>query len=196
KLSALYSQVHPTDPKTAVQKISERLRPILRRAQDLGAFVNFDMESYALKELTLQTFKAMFAEPEFAQSPACGLALQAYLKDCEVDLRDIIDWARARNRRTAVRLVKGAYWDYETVMAHQRHWQVPVFAHKAETDANFEKLSVLLLENDRVVDSAFATHNVRSIANVLAHAERLGIDRRNFEFQMLYGMADSIKSAV
>ena len=196
KLSALYSQVNPADPKTAVQKISERLRPILHRAKDLGAFVNFDMESYALKDLTLQTFKAIFEEAEFAESPACGLALQAYLKDCEADLRGIIDWARARNRRTTVRLVKGAYWDYETVMAHQRHWPVPVFAHKAETDANFEKLSVLLLENERVVDSAFATHNVRSIANVLAHAERLSIDRRSFEFQMLYGMADAIKTAV
>ena len=44
--------------------------------------------------------------------------------------------------------------------------------------------------------AAFGTHNVRSIAHVLAQAERLGMDRRNFEFQMLYGMADPIKSAV
>ena len=95
-----------------------------------------------------------------------------------------------------MRLVKGAYWDYETVMAHQRHWPVPVFSQKAETDANFERLSLFLLENAAIVDAAFATHNARSIAHVLAQAERLGIDPRDFEFQMLYGMADSIKSAV
>jgi RHH-type proline utilization regulon transcriptional repressor/proline dehydrogenase/delta 1-pyrroline-5-carboxylate dehydrogenase len=154
------------------------------------------MESYVLKDLTLQTFKTIFDEPEFAAGPACGLALQAYLKDCESDLRNVVEWARAQNRRITVRLVKGAYWDYETVIAHQRHWPVPVFAQKSDTDANFEKLSLFLLENNHFVDSAFATHNVRSIANVLAQAERLHIDARNFEFQMLYGMADSIKSAV
>jgi RHH-type proline utilization regulon transcriptional repressor/proline dehydrogenase/delta 1-pyrroline-5-carboxylate dehydrogenase len=196
KLSALYSQIHPTDPATAVGKISERLRPILRRAKELNAFVNFDMESYALKTLTLETFKSVFHEPEFAAAPACGMALQAYLRDCEADLRQILEWSIARQRRVTVRLVKGAYWDYETVVAQQRHWPIPVFGHKAETDANFEKLSLLLLENYQSVDSAFATHNVRSAAHVLAQADRLGLDRRAFEFQMLYGMADSIKAAV
>jgi RHH-type proline utilization regulon transcriptional repressor/proline dehydrogenase/delta 1-pyrroline-5-carboxylate dehydrogenase len=196
KLSALYSQIHPTDPVNAIRNISERLRPILRRAKELNALVNFDMESYALKDITLRTFKAVFEEPEFATAPACGLALQAYLRDCQNDLESVIEWARTRKRRVTVRLVKGAYWDYETIIAHQRHWPVPVFDHKAETDANFEKLSLILLQNDEVVDSAFATHNARSIAHVLAQAERLDIDRRNFEFQMLYGMADSIKSAM
>jgi RHH-type proline utilization regulon transcriptional repressor/proline dehydrogenase/delta 1-pyrroline-5-carboxylate dehydrogenase len=196
KISALYSQIQPTDPDTAIDRISMRLRPILRRAKELGAFINFDMESYVLKDLTLRLFKTIFAESEFASGPACGLAMQAYLKDCEADLRDVLAWARERNRRIAVRLVKGAYWDYETIIAEQRHWPIPVFALKAETDANFEKLSVLLLENDSVIDAAFGTHNVRSIAHVLAQAERLGVARRNFEFQMLYGMADPIKAAV
>ena len=95
-----------------------------------------------------------------------------------------------------MRLVKGAYWDYETVIAHQRDWPVPVFSHKPQTDANFEKLSAMLLRNEMVVDAAFATHNVRAIATVLSRAERLGIDPRAFEFQMLYGMADSIKAGV
>src|ERR1051325_2924831 len=196
KLSALYSQIHPADPATAIDGISERLRPILRRAAELAAFINFDMESYALKDLTLRLFKTIFAEAEFARVPECGLALQAYLKDCEADLREVIAWARAHSRRVTIRLVKGAYLDYETIIAHQRHWPVPVFAHKAETDANFEQLSLALLENDDAVDAAFGTHNVRSIAYALAQAERFGVDRRNFEFQMLYGMADPIKSAL
>jgi RHH-type proline utilization regulon transcriptional repressor/proline dehydrogenase/delta 1-pyrroline-5-carboxylate dehydrogenase len=196
KISALYSQIHPADPDTAIEKISTRMRPILRRAKELGAFINFDMESYALKDLTLRLFKTVFADPEFAAAPACGLAMQAYLKDCETDLEGIISWARAQKRRITVRLVKGAYWDYESLMADQRHWPVPVFAHKPETDANFEKLSLMLLENENAVEAAFGSHNVRSIAHVLAQAERLGLDRRSFEFQMLYGMAEPIKAAV
>src|SRR5258706_13489853 len=66
KISALYSQIHPTDPDTAIEKLSARLRPILRRAKALGAFINFDIESYALKVLTLRLFKTVFSEPEFA----------------------------------------------------------------------------------------------------------------------------------
>jgi len=196
KISALYSQIHPTAPEIAIEHISARLRPILRRARELGAFINFDMESYALKQLTLRLFQSLFAEEEFCSGPSCGLAVQAYLRDSQSDLRQLIDWARPLNRRITVRLVKGAYWDYETIMAHQRHWPVPVFAHKWETDVNFERLSLLLLENADVIDAAFGTHNVRSIAHALAQAERLGVDRRAFEFQMLYGMAEPIKQAL
>jgi RHH-type proline utilization regulon transcriptional repressor/proline dehydrogenase/delta 1-pyrroline-5-carboxylate dehydrogenase len=196
KLSALYSQIHPADPQDAIEKIGARLRPILRHAKELGAFVNFDMESYALKNLTLRLFKSIFTETEFATAPGCGLAIQAYLKDCEADLRDILAWARQNQRRITVRLVKGAYWDYETVIAGQHHWPSPVFGRKPESDVNFEKLSRLLLENDDFVEAAFGTHNVRSIAHALAQAERLGIDQRSFEFQMLYGMADPIKGAL
>ncbi|HVM50040.1 MAG TPA: proline dehydrogenase family protein [Candidatus Acidoferrum sp.] len=196
KISALYSQIHPADPDTAVQQISARLRPILRRAIELGAFINLDMESYVLKDLTLRVFKGVFSEPEFTGKPECGMALQTYLKSTEQDLAGIVAWAREHRRRLTVRLVKGAYWDYETVIAQQRGWPVPVFAQKAETDANFENLSLTLLENADAVAAAFGTHNVRSIACVLAQAERLNADRRSFEFQMLYGMADPLKGAV
>jgi len=196
KISAFYSQVHSTDPETAIEKLCGRLRPVLRRARELGAFINFDMESYAAKDLTLRLFKTIFSEPEFAGGPECGLALQAYLRDCEADLRDLTAWARAQNRRVTVRLVKGAYWDYETVIARQRDWPEPVFSHKAETDANFEKLSLYLLENEDVLTAALGTHNVRSVAHALAQAERLGVDRHAFEFQVLYGMADALRSAL
>ena len=120
KISALYSQIHPVDPETTIEKISDRLRPILRKAKETGALGNFDMESYALKNLTLRLFKTIFSDPEFDKAPARGLAIQAYLKDSEADLADIIAWARSRRQRVTVRLVKGAYWDYETVAARQR----------------------------------------------------------------------------
>ena len=196
KVSAFYSQIQPADPDTAIERLSARLRPVLRRAKDLGAFINFDMESYALKNLTLRLFKSIFSEPEFAQDPPCGIALQAYLEDSETDLRELVRWAAATGRKLTVRLVKGAYWDYETTIAAQRGWPSPVFPRKEQTDANFEQLSTYLLENSTKVRAAFGSHNVRSLAHVLAQAQRPGLDPRTFEFQVLYGMADSLRSAL
>jgi RHH-type proline utilization regulon transcriptional repressor/proline dehydrogenase/delta 1-pyrroline-5-carboxylate dehydrogenase len=193
KISALTPDVHPADPENSIAALKERFRPILRRAAEVGALINFDMESYKLKDLTLQLFKSIFEEPEFAQKPAIGIAIQAYLRDCETDLRDLVAWARAHNRPLSVRLVKGAYWDYETIIAQQRDWPIPVWQKKPESDANYEKLSLFLLENIDIITPNFASHNVRSVAHVIAQAERLGIDPRAYEFQALYGMADELK---
>ena len=196
KISALTPEVHPADPENSIAALKKRLRPILRRATEVGAFINFDMESYKLKDLTLALFQSILEEEAFRAQPAIGIALQAYLRDGERDLRELIAWARRRNRPITVRLVKGAYWDYETVLARQRDWPIPVWAKKAETDANFEKLSALLLENSALVTPAFATHNVRSCAFAIAQAERLKIEPRGYEFQALYGMADELKTAL
>ncbi len=193
KISALTPDVHPADPENSIAALKQRLRPILRRATAVNALINFDMESYKLKDLTLQLFKSIFEEAEFAQQPAIGIALQAYLRDSETDLRDLIAWARKNNRPLSVRLVKGAYWDYETITAQQRNWPIPVWQKKPESDANYEKLTLLLLENIDLITPNFASHNVRSVAHAIAQAERLGIDPRAYEFQALYGMADELK---
>ena len=61
----------------------------------------------------------------------------------------MIRWARRQKRRIGVRLVKGAYWDSEIAWAKQKGWPIPVFLDKAETDANYERLSRLLLGKPR-----------------------------------------------
>ena len=196
KISALTPEVHPADPERSVEALKRRLRPILRRAAEVGALINFDMESYRLKDLTLALFKSILEEAEFRRKPDIGIALQAYLRDCERDLGELVAWARAQGRQINVRLVKGAYWDYETAAAQQREWPVPVFSRKPESDANYEKLTVSLLDNIDTVTPNFASHNVRSVAHAIAQAEKRGIDPRAYEFQALYGMADDLKAAL
>src|SRR5689334_8404236 len=196
KISALYSQMNPAAPADAIEHLAPKLRPILRRARELGAFVNFDMESFAHKNATLELFKTLFNESEFRDWPHVGIVVQAYLSDAENDLWDLLDWAKTRGTRFAVRLVKGAYWDYEKIKSRQNGWACPVFLQKPESDRNFEILTRILLENEAIVTAAFGSHNVRSIAHAQAVAEQLGIDRSRFEFQLLYGMAGPIKSAL
>jgi RHH-type proline utilization regulon transcriptional repressor/proline dehydrogenase/delta 1-pyrroline-5-carboxylate dehydrogenase len=196
KISALYSQMNPADPEDAIAHLAPKLRPILRRAREVGAFVNFDMESYAHKNTTLELFRTLFAEPEFRDWPHAGIVIQAYLRDAERDLVDLLDWGRARGTRFTVRLVKGAYWDYEKIKAAQNGWRCPVFLQKPESDACFEKCTRILLDNESIVTAAFGSHNVRSIAHAQAYAEQLGIDKSRFEFQLLFGMAGPIKRAL
>src|SRR6266436_3934588 len=196
KISALYSQMNPADPADAITHLVPKLRPLLRRARELGAFINFDMESYAHKNTTLELFKTILTEAEFKDWPHVGIVIQAYLRDSEADLRDLIEWGRARSTRFAVRLVKGAYWDYETTKSLQNSWDCPVFFQKPQSDVNFEILTELLLENQSIVTAAFGSHNVRTIAHAQALADELGIDHSCSEFQLLYGMAGPIKRAL
>ena len=197
KLSALYSQFDPIDPDGTSRAVCARLRPILQLAKRTGAFVNFDMEQYSFKDTTLRIFRELLTEPEFRDWPDVGIAIQAYLTDTEVDLHRLLEWAK-NERRTPVwvRLVKGAYWDYETVLAAQHGWPVPVFTRKWRSDASFERLSRFLLENYEWLTPAFGSHNIRSIAHALAVADELKVPPRRIEFQMLYGMADPIKDVV
>src|SRR5882762_5232907 len=196
KISALYSQMNPADPADAIAHLAPKLRPTLRRARDLGAGVNFDMESFTHKNATLELFRSLFTESEFRDWPHVGIVIQAYLRDAEDDLRDLLEWGRARGTRFAVRLVKGAYWDFEKIKSRQNGWACPVFLQKPESDLNFEFLTQILLENESTVTAAFGSHNVRSIAHAQALAEQLGIDRSRFEFQLLYGMAGPVKRAL
>ncbi|MES1213240.1 MAG: L-glutamate gamma-semialdehyde dehydrogenase, partial [Singulisphaera sp.] len=196
KLSALDSQFDPIDPVGTTERVGRRLRTLLRAARKARAFVNVDMESYKVKDLTLAIFRQIMQEDEFRGTPHVGIVIQAYLKDSEEDLRTLADWARQRGTPVWVRLVKGAYWDYETVLAKQLDWPVPVFEQKWETDANYEKLTRFLLTNHMYLRPALASHNVRSLAHGLAVARHLGLPESGFELQMLYGMGDPEKQVL
>ena len=196
KVSSLYSQLTPLDPEGGAAALKERLRPIFRAAQARGAFICLDMEQYDTKEIILRVFQELLLEPEFRAWPDVGLAMQAYLRDTEVDLMGLIAWSKRRGTPVTVRLVRGAYWDYETVIARQNDWPVPVWTEKWETDRSYERCLHLLLENHPHIEAAIATHNVRSLALAMALADQRGLRPDQYELQMLFGMADPLKEAV
>jgi RHH-type proline utilization regulon transcriptional repressor/proline dehydrogenase/delta 1-pyrroline-5-carboxylate dehydrogenase len=210
KLSSLDSQFDPIDPAGTSRRVRDRLRPILRAARTRGAFINFDMEQRAYKDITLRIFREILDEDEFRHWHDVGIAIQAYLEESADDLDALARWIEKRGGPVWVRLVKGAYWDYETVVAARNNWPVPVFTEKAGTDANFERLTTFLLEHHELLRPAIGTHNIRSIAHALAAAERLGLweghswpdpgrarkGAPTYEFQMLYGMAEPVQAAL
>ena len=154
------------------------------------------MEQFAFKDLTLQIFRQVLEEEEFRDWPDIGIAIQAYLYDSSQDLEELLRWVERRGTAVWVRLVKGAYWDYETVFAAQQDWPAPVFRNKWDTDASFERLTRFLMTHHELLRPALGSHNVRSLGSALAMAQALGLRPRSFEIQMLYGMAGPLQKAL
>jgi len=196
KLSSLYSQIRSVAPQASIKAICERLRPILRAAIKNNAFITIDMEQYEFKNIVLGCFQQIIMEDEFKAWPHIGLALQAYLKDTHEDIENLISLLKIRGTPVTIRLVRGAYWDYETVISRQNNWPCPVWQNKCDTDCNFEKCLYLLLNSQQTIRTAIATHNPRSIAFAMALVDKLKLENSQFEFQMLFGMADALKPAL
>lgn len=196
KLSALYSQLDPIDPEGTYHAMAARLRPLLDCAQAMPAAITFDMEQAEIKDVILTSFIRLLSEEPYRTYPHAGIALQAYLTDSAEDLDRLIGWVRQRGAPITIRLVKGAYWDSEMILAQQRGWTIPVFQSKADTDANYERLSRMLIEQIDVIRPAFGTHNLRSLAHAEAVGQAAGLPPEAYEYQMLFGMAEPFQTAV
>ncbi|MCB0407805.1 MAG: proline dehydrogenase family protein, partial [Bdellovibrionales bacterium] len=193
KVTSLYSQVHETAWESTVEILKSRLRPIFNAAIANNVFINIDMEQFSHKNLTLDLFQQILMEPEYKSHPHFGIVIQAYLRDSADDIHALATFAKTRGTPFTVRLVKGAYWDYEVIHAKQKGWPIPVYTNKAESDVNYEACAKILLENYPHVRIAIGSHNVRSVAATLVMAENAGLPKSAVEIQMLYGMADQIK---
>ena len=195
KLSALTPRFDPLDPDGTSRRVMKRLQPLIAEFAAARAAVTLDMEQSEYKYLIINIFfKMLEIEPRTGWMP--GIALQAYCPDTERDIKELARHAKAAARRIGVRLVKGAYWDYEVALAAQRHWPAPVYLDKARTDANFERLTRLLFARRDVFHPAIAGHNPRSLAHAIAAARLEGVSPDEWEIQMLYGMADPLARAV
>jgi RHH-type proline utilization regulon transcriptional repressor/proline dehydrogenase/delta 1-pyrroline-5-carboxylate dehydrogenase len=194
KPTALYCLANPHDFEGSVQAILDRMRRICKKVVEVNGFLCIDMESYRVKDITLEVFRRL--KLEYPNYPHLGIVLQAYLKDTDKDLDNLLLWAKQHNVQLSVRLVKGAYWDYEVIKARQNGWPVPVWTIKAESDAAYERQARKILENHAICHLACASHNIRTIAAVMETARELNIPDDRYEFQLLYGMAEPVRKSI
>lgn len=196
KLSALTPQRHPFAPERVSEDAKRRLRPIARRARELGAHLHLDSESLDSREAVLSTALELLAEPEFADGPSAGVVLQAYLRDADEVLDRLLVTAGRRKPPLLVRLVKGAYWDHEVIDARQHGWTPAVHPDQAATDRAYEALTRRLLDARPAVRVAIASHNLRSVAHAIAHDRHGGGDGRDLELQVLLGLGEDLRTAL
>jgi proline dehydrogenase len=152
------------DPGLA-ERIAETLA---RRAADVGSFLRIDMEDSSLTQATLDIVRRIHARPELRSS--IGVVIQSYLYRSQADIEQLI----ANGIR--VRLCKGAYKEPPEV----------AFPKKSDVDANFIRLTKMLLESP--IYHGIATHDEAMIDAAQAFASERAIDKSRFEFQMLYGV--------
>ncbi len=198
KLTALTPLLRPLAPERGAADAARRLRPLLRLARELGAHVHLDMEDYDSRETLLLAFEEVLASEEFRAAPSVGVVVQAYLRDADETLERILASPALTGRAIGptIRLVKGAYWDHENVIAAQRGWEPPVWTTKRESDACFERLTRRLIDARDSVRPAIATHNLRSLAHAIAYLERRGGEPRELELQVLRGLGDDLAEGI
>jgi proline dehydrogenase len=150
-------------------KLAESIaQSLAQHAQATGNFMRIDMEDSRLTQVTLDIVRRLHAHPESRGS--VGVVIQAYLYRSQSDVEQLIaDGIR-------VRLCKGAYKEPAEV----------AFPRKADVDANYIRLSKILL--DSPIYHALATHDDAMIAAIRSYASEHGIEPSRFEFQMLYGI--------
>ena len=149
----------------------ENVSRVVERAAELGAFVRIDMEESQWVDATLRIYR----ELRDGGRDNVGTVLQSYLYRSEADLASLLPL------RPNLRLVKGAYLEPPEV----------AYPRKDDVDAVFVRLLERALRGGGF--TAVATHDERLIEHAISFADREGIARERFQFQLLYGVRPQLQ---
>lgn len=189
KLSGLHPRYEFALRRRVLAELVPRLTALVERAAASNIGLTIDAEEADRLDLSLDLFERLDS-PEAKVVPLeLGIAVQAYDKRAPAVLDWIIARARSTGRRIPVRLVKGAYWDAE--IKHAQALGYPGFAvytRKAATDLSYLVCARKILSHPDELAGQFATHNAHTVAAVMA----LAGPSRDFEFQRLHGMGESL----
>ena len=181
KLSALHPRFEPLQEKRVLDELGDTLLDLALEAATRGLHFAIDAEEAERLELSLLLLERLARSPELRSWDGLGIAVQAYSKRSPA----VIDWLEGLGRPIMVRLVKGAYWDFEIKRAQVEGLSgYPVYTRKPNTDLAYMACAARLLHS-RHLFPQFATHNAHTLAAVMELASKSG---SAYEFQRLHGM--------
>jgi proline dehydrogenase len=151
------------DPELAYRNA----RRVVEEAHRRGNFVRVDMEDSSVTQATIDIFKRLRAE--FGLNDV-GIVLQSYLYRTFADAQELIKLP------ARIRICKGAYFEPPEV----------AYSEKKDVDANYVKVMQLLLSSG--IYHGIATHDPKMIDATIDFAQREGIGKEKYEFQMLFGV--------
>ncbi|MAF49409.1 MAG: bifunctional proline dehydrogenase/L-glutamate gamma-semialdehyde dehydrogenase [Rhodospirillaceae bacterium] len=193
KLSALHPRYEYVQRERVMAELVPAVSALTLQARAANIGFSIDAEEMDRLELSLDVIEAVLQSPALAGWHGFGAVVQTYCKQAMA----VIDWlyelARGLDRRIAVRLVKGSYWDSEI-----KHAQVlglenyPVFTRKAHTDLSYIAAAARLFEMSDRIYPQFATHNAHTASAVLEMGGARGGPGGAYEFQRLHGMSEAL----
>lgn len=151
------------DPELAYKNV----RRVVAEAHRRGNFVRVDMEDSNVTQVTIDIFKRLRAE--FGLNDV-GIVLQSYLRRTYSDAQELVKLP------ARIRICKGAYNEPPEV----------AFPDKKDVDDNYIRVMQLLLSSGTY--HGIATHDPKMIDAAVSFANREGIGKEKFEFQMLFGI--------
>ncbi|MBP9674118.1 MAG: proline dehydrogenase family protein, partial [Bacteriovoracaceae bacterium] len=161
KVSAMGADFKPYAFDYTYEQIAPRLRKVLMKAKEHCVFVNIDAEHYCYRDIVFEIYQKILLEtPELRDFPHTGIVVQAYLQDAYEHLKQVISLAERRKMIMPIRLVKGAYWDAETIEAKAHNFIAPQFLNKEETDLHFRQLICVILQKSNTLQLCMGSHNV------------------------------------
>ena len=193
KLSALHPRYSRAQHERAMTELLPRLKQlmVLARKHDIG--LTIDAEEADRLEISLDLLEALALDPDLAGWDGLGFVIQSVQKRGPFVVDWVLDLARRSGRRLMVRLVKGAYWDSEVKRAQVAGYaDYPVFTRKSHTDVAYLACAAKLLAEPALVYPQFATHNASTLCEVI----ELAGAHRDFEFQCLHGMGETLYDQV
>ena len=162
KASALCNDLKPQAFDYCYKNISPRLQKILLEGKKHEVFINIDAEHYHYRDVIFRVYeKTLLETPELADYKDTGIVVQAYLRDGSKHFEEVMELAKRRGLPMPIRLVKGAYWDAETIEAEAFNFEAPEFLNKEETDIHFRQLVFKSLEAAPHIQLALASHNIQ-----------------------------------
>jgi len=150
------------------QSAYDNVTSLVQHAARLKSFVRVDMEGSPYTQRTLDFVHRLHRAPE--NDDAVGAVVQSYMRRAEADVEKLLA------ERIRIRLCKGAYKEPPEI----------AFQKKSEVDANYVKLTKVLLKSG--VYHGIATHDESIIRQTVAFARAENIPAAAFEFQMLHGI--------
>ncbi|MFZ1386575.1 MAG: bifunctional proline dehydrogenase/L-glutamate gamma-semialdehyde dehydrogenase PutA [Thiolinea sp.] len=194
KLSALHPRYESVNRERVLAELVPQLTALAEQACAANIPLNIDAEEAERLDLSLEVIEAVLRNPNLAHWEGFGIVVQAYAKHCLPVLEWVASLATSLNRKLAVRLVKGAYWDAEIKQSQVLGLPAyPVFTRKVSTDVSYLAGARFLLSHRAQIYPQFATHNAQTISAIL---EIAGKDKSGFEFQRLHGMGEALHDLV
>lgn len=153
-------------------RCKEAMLVLLAAAREHGLFVRIDMEDSSVTSVTLDLYRELRL-----QFDNVGIVIQSCLRRSSQDVAELL-----QGGDTDVRLCKGIYIEPQEI----------AFTDAGEIRDSFSRLLAQLLEGgSRRV--GIATHDPILVARAEDVIEKLGIGKQQYEFQMLLGVAGTLR---